>query len=629
MFNQRYKLNNENVTSNTLLLCPYCEKELLKIISITYNEQVNEYIINYKCSLVKSNKEPNKINLNRFLLTQNSHSNTSKDYPYYCPYHEYNPAPFFCPECNDNLCKDCYLEHLLYEQDNEHFEKYYKNKKKCNIHKNNKITNYCKECEENVCSQCIKDIHFSHCDRWADIENDFYGKFNMNINIKIKNINNFIKKSMNNIDEIIEKANKLKKHINESYNNYLNTYLPIINLYKLYLYKSLSYCSNDINEIINNFNFDELYHNINDNYNSNNYIKNKKNMFEDTLIKLNKEIKIIDESLLIYTKGIDFIFQKINFKYINQYINKKYIQLDNPFIISTNQKKYSQCIKQLTNHKDEIYCLINLSNGNFATGSADGLVLIWNDFLLDISLTIHAHKSSVSCLCEAHLKNNKNLLLTGGNDSVIQIWEIYNDYNNIKKLTVNGPIINLFYLSNDVFVSFTNNQLTLWSLDNYENIYNVEINNIFILEYLIDNNFAAGMEDNSIMIFNIFDTKMTHKKVLLGNDDIISCIKKINEKYIITGNYEGNMMVWDLMKMELFFEIKKAHLYKITSIIQINSGHFVTCSTDKNIKIWDLHKRINILTFSEAHQKAIRGIIQLSNGMLISAGNDSIIKIWN
>ena len=273
--------------------------------------------------------------------------------------------------------------------------------------------------------------------------------------------------------------------------------------------------------------------------------------------------------------------------------------------------------------------MINLSNGNFSSGSGDGLVLIWNDFLLDLSLTIHAHKGSVSSLCEAKCKNNKNILLTGGNDSVIQLWDINDDYNNIKKLTVNGPIINLFYLSNEVFASFANNQLILWSIETYEHLFKVEINNIFILEYLTDNIFAAGMEDNSIMIFNIFDTKMTHKKLLIGNDDIVSCIKKVNEKYIISGNYEGNLIVWNMIKMEIFFKIEKAHLYKITSILQLNNGLFVTCSNDKNIKIWNLHKRINVLSFKEAHKKAIKGIIQLSNGMLVSAGNDSIIKVWN
>ena len=626
MFNQRLRINNQNGEFNSLLLCPNCHNEILMISSMAYDDLINDYIINYKCSLINKDNENQKINLKEFLITQNS--NTSKDFPSYCPYHEYNPAPFYCPECNDNLCKDCYNEHLLYEQDKEHFSKFYSKKKYCKIHKNNKIINFCNECNQNICSQCIKDIHYSHCERWIDIENDFYEKFNMNINNKVKKIYEFIKNSLNNIDQIIEKSIKLKKFINECYNNYLNTYLPIINLYKLYLFKSIHYYSNDINEVINNFNFDNLYYHINDKYNSNNYFNNKKNIFEDTLTKLNKETKIIDESLSIYSKGIEFIFGKINFKYISKN-NNKYFQLENPFLTSNITKKFSQCVKELTNHKDEIYCLINLSNGNFSSGSGDGLVLIWNDFLLDLSLTIHAHKGCVSSLCEAKCKDNKNILLTGGNDSVIQLWDINDDYNNIKKLTVNGPIINLFYLSNEVFASFTNNQLILWSIETYEHLFKVEINDIFILEYLSDNIFAAGMEDNSIMIFNIFDTKMTHKKLLIGNDDIVSCIKKVNEKYIISGNYEGNLIVWDMIKMEMFFKIEKAHLYKITSILQLNDGLFVTCSNDKNIKIWDLHKRINVLSFKEAHKKAIRGIIQLSNGMLVSAGNDSVIKVWN
>ncbi len=163
---------------NQLLLCQNCHKELLLIISMAYDNLINDYIITYKCSKKNENQ---KIELKKFLITQNSNSNTSKDFPSYCPYHEFNPAPFYCPECNDNLCKDCYNEHLLYEQDNEHFDKYYVKKKLCKTHKNNKIINFCKECNQNICSQCIKDIHYSHCDRWADIDNDFYEKFNMNI----------------------------------------------------------------------------------------------------------------------------------------------------------------------------------------------------------------------------------------------------------------------------------------------------------------------------------------------------------------------------------------------------------------------------------------------------------------
>ena len=622
-----FSFNRDYDSSNSIVSCPNCKNELLKINSIIYDNLNKDYKISYKCHTY--NDSIMNINLKKLLMLHNK-KYTASEYLSYCPYHEFNTAPYYCAECKENLCKDCYKEHLLYEQNNEHFNNHYNSKKNCKIHNDNKYISYCNECKKNVCIKCIKEQHFNHNDNWKMIDDDFYIKYNMNINKKLKTMNEFINKNIFNIDKLIDEATKLKQYINECYDNYLNMYLPLINLYKLYLYKSLNYYSNDINEIITNFDFDYIcQYELNKpgiNFSNNDNDINT-NIYDNTLTKLNKEIKIIEESLNIYNKGINFIFSKINFRFNDD--NKKSIKLDNPFITTNNKKNYIKCIKELSNHKDEIYSLIKLSNGNFASGSGDGLVLIWDSYLLDLSLTIHAHKGIVNCLCECDFKDNKNILLTGGNDNYIQFWDIKDDYNCVKKLMLNGPIINLFYISKEIFVSFTGNEIMMWSIKKYNVLYKVSINDIYILEYLSDNIFASGMEDNSLMIFNIFDIKMTHKKLLIGNDDIISCIKKINQKYIATGNYEGNLIIWDLSKMELYFQIKQAHLYKITCIIQLNNGLFVTCSSDKNIKIWDLHKRICITCFSEAHQKAIKGVIQLNNGEIVSAGNDSIIKIWN
>ena len=629
MLNQRSKNFDED--SNKILLCCECKNESLKIISMEYDERINDYLITFKCSK-KHLKETSSIYLKKYLITQNSNFNLLIESPYYCPYHEYNPAPFYCPECKENLCKDCYKEHILFEQKESHFKKSENKIKKCKIHKNNLIINYCKKCEKEICYQCIKDIHFIHEDKWETIDDNAYIKYNLELNNSFQKINLFVENNLNNILGIITRANQLKEFIENCYNEFLNTYLPVINLYKLYLFKSLNVHSNDLNRIINSFSFQNFDFKICEShfYNTNMYISQKKNILEDTFSKLNKEIKILDESINIFRKGINFFFSKFKFNFISKPSNySSAFKIENPFLVSNKPKKFLGCIKELNNHKDEIYCLIKLKNGNFVTGSGDGLVLIWDDYFLNLNLTIHAHKGGVNALNQIIYNKNKNILLTGGNDSIIQIWDINDDYNNIKKLLFNGPIINIFTITNEIFSCYSNNFLSLWSIEKYEKIFEVEINGIYILEYLNENNFAAGMEDNSIDIFNIFDKKMKYKKKLMGSNDIISCIKKIDEKYIISGNYDGDLIVWDLIKLDLFFLIKKAHFYKITSIIQLNDGSFATCSNDKTIKIWNLHQRVNFLTFSEAHEKAINNLIQLNNGMLVSTGKDSLIKIWN
>ena len=72
MFNSLFKLNYENETSNSILLCPVCKNELLKIVSISYDDSVNDYIINYNCSFKTNNKTLKKINLKKFIISQNS-----------------------------------------------------------------------------------------------------------------------------------------------------------------------------------------------------------------------------------------------------------------------------------------------------------------------------------------------------------------------------------------------------------------------------------------------------------------------------------------------------------------------------------------------------------------------------
>ena len=48
---------------------------------------------------------------------------------------------------------------------------------------------------------------------------------------KIKSVDDIVNNSISFIDHMIEKANRIKKEINETYSNFLNVSLPLINLY--------------------------------------------------------------------------------------------------------------------------------------------------------------------------------------------------------------------------------------------------------------------------------------------------------------------------------------------------------------------------------------------------------------
>ena len=595
---------------NYPIKCPSCSKEFLPIISMNYNSINLDFNINYICSN-STNKNIKKLSLKKLLLSLNKES---PNYPQYCPYHLYEPAPFICAECDNFLCKECYIEHiLLYEEGeiNAKFENIYN--RKCLKH-NLSFINYCDKCQNFVCKLCIENYHFSHMNKWVYLNNS-YIDLNKKINFKLKTIKDNVDNNIKKINEIISNAQNIKDIILNAYNNYLNVFLPLINLYKILLYNSKENPNNILNSSINSFNFDYI-------------IELKKNfnlteIINDSNSKINNEISKIKTSLTNIIKNINFIFSKINFKYENNEISQ--IKTDNPFKINKNSKQhFTHLIKTLTTHHGAIYKIIKLTSGKFASCSADGTIIIWDDYLMEMNVKIQAHNSSVNSICEIE----NNILISCSNDKSIKLWNMNDDYNLIKKIINKQPVISIFKLKDGFFSSFSGNEIKIYSNKKYDCIFTKIIFDVSYLCYINNNIFAASKEDCSIEIFNLLNKNEQESFSLKGIEDLVSTMTPINNNKLICGYYEGDIIVWDIEKRIIEIEIKKAHEYNINVIILLNNNNIASASNDKKIKIWDLYNKQLITCFVNAHNMSIRAMIQINNGNIVSGGSDEEIKIW-
>ena len=563
---------------NYPIYCPSCSKEFLPINSMNYNSNNLDFIINYICSN-STNKNLKKISLKKLLLQ-------------YCPYHLYEPAPFICAECDNFLCKECYLEHILFYEEGEINSKFENiNNRKCLKHNLNFI-NYCDKCKNFVCKLCIENYHLNHINKWVYL-NKSYNDLNKDINLKIKTIKDNVDNNIKKINDIISKAQNIKDMILNSYNNYLNVYLPLINIYKILLYNS--------KDPKNNFNLKEIINESN--------------------TKIDKEISQIKINLSNIIKNINYIFSKMNFKYENNQISK--ITTDNPFKINKNSKQhFTHLIKTLKNHNGAIYKIIKLTSGKFASCSADGTIIIWDDYLMEMNVKIQAHKLSVNSICEIE----NNILISCSNDKSIKLWDMNDDYKLIKTIIINQPVISIFKLKDGFFSSFAGNKIDIYSNKKYECIFTKIISDVSFLCYINNNIFAASKDDCSIEIFNVFNNNETF--LLKEIDDLASTITPINNNKLICGYYEGDIIVWDIENKKIEIQIKKAHEYNINVIILLNNKNIASASNDKKIKIWDLYNKQLITCFVNAHSMSIRAMIQINNGNIVSGGSDEEIKIW-
>jgi len=253
----------------------------------------------------------------------------------------------------------------------------------------------------------------------------------------------------------------------------------------------------------------------------------------------------------------------------------------------------------------------------------------------------------------------------------------------------NFPIINNDDIGNNNLVS---SSIKVANDENDANVggnINTDVNNnlknINIPNDLEDNNNNdnnnTGINDNNnnnffdSIKFNKFKALKNYEntKTLIGHEDRIVSIIKLDSGYIATGSYDMTVRIWDITKdpkealiskkcsvgfMLCLLELKPnellagnsencidvfnladinsidpdyrlfGHSLWITALIKCDEDHFASASNDAKIFIWDSNKK-NKLKELLGHTDCILTMILLENGNLCSGSADNTIRIWD
>ena len=247
---------NEIIIKSNNIICPECQEDI--------KCKIEDYQINlFEC---KNRHDIDNIFLDKFNLIQNI--NISKIICQNCG--KYNKGNvhknifYKCNSCKINLCPICYSSH-----DKNHNVINYDDKNYICDQDNKVYMGYCEDCKENICIYCEQNHNKHNINSYGKLIPDENKMENI-----LKQLEEIKIKLNNDINNIIEKLNKVK----DNYEHYYN-----------------------INKnIINNFNKEkinyEILYNIN-NINNNDIIKDINNIINDKSIenKFNKLINIYNK----------------------------------------------------------------------------------------------------------------------------------------------------------------------------------------------------------------------------------------------------------------------------------------------------------------------------------------------
>ena len=312
--------------------------------------------------------------------------------------------------------------------------------------------------------------------------------------------------------------------------------------------------------------------------------------------------------------------------------NKDYNEIFKDFNIINHTHKIN-----LTNLGEKgINTILQLQDGRLASGGEDGSIIIYNKQTFVPELTIKKHKDSIYDIIQ--LKNG-NLLSCSRNDKTMNEYKL-NENNTYQVLsTVNVGQDNY----PRQIVELENNEIGLVAYNHI--IFYLNINN------KLDEDFKIKSDDNQIGVFcemlpvkpgelviggvtdkiQFFELNTRKLKEIINiNRDIhwspSNLLCMMNERCLCVGG-KNKITIIDVYNKNIISEVEENGNHRC--LYKLNDNILLTGKNNGDITQWRING--NNLTFvnkkEKAHQNHINEIIRFNNS-IISCSYDHSIKIW-
>lgn len=585
---------NNFINQNAYLLCPKCFNRIPLLN--TFIEEQNAKI-KISCSCLDEN---NFIIMNviDYLSTVNNLANTNM-----CHYHSEKKSEYFCINCENWLCNECFDHHsneiCIKEFDNKNdVELYF-----CEKHNSKKIY-LCKKCLIIFCKTCF--VHHNTRNKikhkGANIEYYLteqkikakYNKYQLYMD-NISELKNAMKDEL--LKEISTKKEKVFKNytirFQEKYLSYKSIDEQLKFLFELII-KNCEYFKNDmvlnrkfVYNVIINTSINKIYPKLDKNiliteqmkYFTNflriNYINKKQDHFIKSVNKLAQGNSSIEKMMVLS-----------NNKFVA--INKDCeIQI---YKINNNKNIPAKIEFSFNGHSNNITGLILLRNKNcFATSSDDNTIKIW-DFERGICVKTITSEGKPFLIYEKFGKDNQIGCIPNRNS--LSIYE-YNEkeqkmifYKSLEKII--PWIEGLYQFPKDGRIILSSSGMFEVFSQDFNNIKKIYIANIVPQNFLEIKNEDLIVGSQSKEVF-IYDKNLNFKRQLIGHKNIVTSFLQFDDNNLLTSSIDSNIILWSIDNYDMIFNFINCDL-GINSMILINGKRIITSSFHiKNyIEEWEL-----------------------------------------
>ena len=306
---------------------------------------------------------------------------------------------------------------------------------------------------------------------------------------------------------------------------------------------------------------------------------------------------------------------------------KSHQKLSENFYIKNFNIENFKLLKEINENTEQVWSIILLHDGRFATSSKDKSINIYNAETYEKEIEIKdQHTDGIRNIKQLHNFN----IVSCSFDFSIKIFNINgNSYKVIQTLQEHtDKVRDIIELKNLDLASVSSDKtLKIWHKK--DNKYNIKESISF--EDLI--RFILEVKENEVVLYLsevgkiIFYNLENKSQQILDNLELVECeFCMLNEKILYVSGQEKIYLV-DIENYNLSNSIKCGS--NMSSIFKLSNDIFIT--GDQNyLYQWKFENNSLDLIYTKknCHLTWIRGIIKLQDGNIITCSDDKTIKIW-
>lgn len=266
--------------------------------------------------------------------------------------------------------------------------------------------------------------------------------------------------------------------------------------------------------------------------------------------------------------------------------------------------------------------LCKISSDCFAVGLSNGAIQVYQlGTTSGPQYILNGHTGTV----KAMLKLNDGRLCSGGGDSSIKIWRLYEKRLDAELTPHTNWVSSLIQLKgSQLLISGSSDNtikvINLSKNNSIEHTFNVD-KNIDCLVDIGEGQFASNSGDSVI----IWDTKTKGKIYEFeGAFSSVMSLAYLEDGRLFTGAVNGSIKIYDINTKKKVSKIKDNGNLSVLKIIGKNT---LAVALGNGIKLWNLTDNVEIRTLS-GHAADVKCLELMDDGTLISGGSDKCVRVW-